>query len=187
MSDGPAVGTVLADAPLLDIKGKNTSLSKLAGDRVLVLLVYEGAGSPTAVRHLLEFRDATMSFDRLGARIAAVSPDEPAAAAFLKTERGVAFALACDPEKKALREWGLVDPGTGQVRESLLVLGRDRGIKSRSLGEFPDADRLLQFIRRGGAKGATRAEPSAAARAGGFFARAAAAIRHALRTPGVVR
>jgi hypothetical protein len=55
------------------------------------------------------------------------------------------------------------------------------------MGEFPDADRMLQFIRRGGAKGSTRQQPSAAARAGGFFARAAAAIRHALRTPGVVR
>jgi peroxiredoxin len=187
MSDGPPVGTVLADAPLLDIKGKNTSLSKLAGDRVLVLLVYEGVTSPTAVRHLLQFRDATMSFDRLGARIAAVSPDEPATAAFLKAERGLGFTLACDPEKKALREWGLLDPGTGEVRESLFVLGRDRGIKTRSTGEFPDADRMLHFIRRGGAKGATREHPSAAARAGGFFARAGAAIRHALRTPGVVR
>jgi peroxiredoxin len=187
MSDGPAVGTVLADAPLLDFKGKTTSLSRLAGDRVLVLLVYEGVSSPTAVRHLLEFRNATMAFDRLGARIAAVSPDEPSSAAFLKTERGLGFNLACDPEKKALREWGLLDPATGEVRESLFVLGRDRGIKSRSMGTFPDADRMLQFIRRGGAKGATRSEPSAAARVGGFFARAGAAIRHALRTPGVVR
>jgi len=187
MSDGPAVGAVLADAPLLDIKGKTTSLARLQGDRVLVLLVYEGAGSPTAVRRLLEYRAATMAFDRLGARIAAVSPDEPPAAAFLKTERGLGFALACDPGKKALREWGLLDPGTGEVRESLFVLGRDRGIKTRSMGKFPDADRMLQFIRRGGAKGATRAQPSAAARMGGFFARAAAAIRHALRTPGVVR
>jgi len=187
MSDGPAVGTVLADAPLLDTKGKTTSLSRLAGDRVLVLLVYEGAASPTAVRHLLELRNATMAFDRLGARIAAVSPDEPPSAAFLKTERGLGFALACDPEKKALREWGLVDPGTGEVRESLFVLGRDRGVKALSMGKLTDADKILLFIRRGGAKGATRAEPSAAARVGGFFVRAAAAIRHALRTPGVVR
>src|SRR5437588_5611056 len=106
MNDGPAVGTVLADAPLLDIKGKNTSLSRLAGDRVLVLLVYEGASSQEAVRHLLDFRDATMAFDRLGARIVGVSPDEPSTAAFLKTERGLSYPLACDPEKKALREWG---------------------------------------------------------------------------------
>src|SRR5256885_3615623 len=187
MSDGPAVGTVLADVPLVDFKGKTTSLSRLASDRVLVLLVYEGVSSPTAVRHLLEFRDATMAFDKLGARIAAVSPDEPATAAFLKAERGLGFTLACDPEKKALREWGLLDPGTGEVREALFVLGRDRGIKSRSMGTFPDADRMLHFIRRGGAKGATRTEPSLAARVVGFFARAAAAIRHALRTPGVVR
>ena len=187
MSDGPAVGTVLADASLLDIKGKSTSLSRLQGDRVLVLLVYEGAGSPTAVRHLLEFRNATMAFDRLGARIAAVSSDGPAAAAFLKTERGLGFTLACDPEKKALREWGLIDPATGEVREALFVLGRDRGIRTLSMGKFPDVDKMLLFIRRGGAKGATRVEPSAAARVGGFFARAAAAVRHALRTPGVVR
>jgi peroxiredoxin len=187
MNDGPAVGTVLADAPLLDSKGKRTSLSRLAGDRLLVLLVYEGTSSPTAIRHLLEFRDATMAFDRLGVRIAAVSPDQPVVAAFLKTERGVGYMLACDPEKKALREWGLLDPATGEVRESLFVLGRDRGIRTRSMGEFPDADSMLQFIRRGGAKGAARAQPSAAARVGGFFARAGAAIRHAWRTPGVVR
>jgi peroxiredoxin len=186
MSDAPAVGSVLADVSLLDFKGKATSLSKLAGDRVLVLLVYEGAGSPQAVRHLLDFRDATLAFDKLGARIAAVSPDEPATAAFLKTERGLGFPLACDPGKKALREWGLLEP-TGEVREALFVLGRDRGLKSRARGKLPEADRMLQFIRRGGAKGATRTEPSAAARVGEFFARAAAAIRHALRTPGVVR
>jgi peroxiredoxin len=187
MNDGPAVGAVLADAPLLDIKGKTTSLSRLQGERVLVLLVYGGSGSPTAVRHLLEFRDATMAFDRVGARVVAVSPDEPATAAFLKMERGLGFTVACDPEKKALREWGLIDPGTGEVREALFVLGRDRGIKTRAIEKFPDADKMLLFIRRGGAKGPTRAEPSAAARVGGFFGRAAAAVRHALRTPGVVR
>jgi len=186
MSDAPAVGSVLADVSLLDSTGKTTSLSRLAGVRVLVLLVYEGASSTQTVRHLLDFRNATMAFDRLGARIAAVSPDQPSMAAFLKTERGLGFALACDPEKKALREWGLLEP-TGEVRESLFVLGRDRAIKTRALGKLPDADRMLTFIRRGGAKGATRTEPSAAARVGGFFARAAAAIRHALRTPGVVR
>jgi peroxiredoxin len=187
MNDGPAVGTALADAPLLDIKGKTTSLSRLQGDRVLVLLVYGGSASPTAARRLLEFRDATMAFDRVGARVAAVSPDEPATAAFLKMQRGLGFTLACDPEKKALREWGLIDPGTGEIREALFVLGRDRGIKTRAIDELPDADRMLVFIRRGGAKGATRTEPSAAARVGGFFARAAAAVRHALRMPGVVR
>lgn len=187
MSDAPAVGSVLADVSLLDVKGKTTTLSKVAGDRVLVLLVYEGASSKDAVRHLLDFRDATMAFDKLGARIAAVSPDEPSAAAFLKIERGLAFPLLCDPQKKALRHWGLLEPTTGEVRQSLFVLGRDRGIKSRALGELPEADRMLTFIRRGGAKGTVRPEASATARVGTFFARAAAAIRHALRTPGVVR
>src|SRR3954462_8453124 len=148
MSDAPAVDSVLADVPLLDSKGKATTLARLQGDRVLVLLVYEGASSPQAVRHLLDFRDATMAFDKLGARIAAVSPDDPFSAAFLKTERGLGFPLLCDPQKKALREWGLLDP-TGEVRESLFILGRDRGIKSRELGELPQADRLLTFIPRG--------------------------------------
>src|SRR3954469_18613059 len=159
MSEAPALGSVLADVSLLDVKGKTTTLSRLAGDRVLVLLVYEGASSPQAVRHLLDFRDATMAFDKLGARIAAVSPDEPSAAAFLKAERGLAFTLACDPGKKALREWGLLEP-TGEVREALLVLGRDGGIKSRALGKLPEADRMLQFIRRGGAKGTPTGKPS---------------------------
>jgi peroxiredoxin len=186
MSDAPAVGSVLADAPLLDSKGKATSLSRLAGDRVLVLLVYEGASSSQAVRHLLEFRDATMAFDRLGARIVAVSPDEPSRAAFLKAERGLGFTLACDPGKKALREWGLLEP-TGEVREALFVLGRDGGVKSRALGEFPEVDRMLHFIRRGGAKGTAAGKPSIATRVGGFFLRGAAGIRHALRVPGVVR
>ncbi|MFL5451533.1 MAG: redoxin domain-containing protein [Myxococcales bacterium] len=186
MSEAPALGSVLADVSLLDVKGKTTTLSKVAGDRVLVLLVYEGASSKVAVRHLLDFRDATMAFDKLGARIAAVSPDDPAAAAFLKNERGLGFPLLCDPQKKALREWGLLEP-TGEVRESLFILGRDRGIKSRALGEFPEADRMLTFIRRGGAKGKVRPETSATARVSTFFARAAAAIGHALRTPGVVR
>src|SRR5438045_4608942 len=107
MNDGPAVGTVLADAPLLDIKGKNTSLSRLAGDRVLVLLVYEGAASPTAVRHLLDFRDATMAFEKLGARIAAVSAGEPSAAAVLQPARGLGFTLACEPGKQAMGGGGL--------------------------------------------------------------------------------
>jgi peroxiredoxin len=186
MSDAPAVGSVLADVSLLDVKGKTTTLSKVAGDRVLVLLVYEGASSRNAVRRLFEYRDATMAFDKLGARIAAVSPDEPPAAAFLKAERGLGFPVLCDPQKKALREWGLLEP-TGEVREALFILGRDRGIKSRALGELPEADRMLTFLRRGGAKGTVRPEPSAAARVSTFFARAAAAIRQAWRTPGVVR
>src|SRR5205814_8278179 len=123
-------------------------LSWLAGGRVIVLRVVEGAAWATAVRHLLGFRDASMALETLGARSAAVSADGPSAAAFLKTERGLGFTLACDPEKKALREWGLLDPATGEVRESLFVLGRDRGIKTRSMGKLTDADKMLLFIRR---------------------------------------
>src|SRR3954462_3569604 len=117
MSEAPALGSILADVSLLDVKGKTTTLSKVAGDCVLVLLVYEGASSKGAVRHLLDFRDAPMAFDKLGARIAAVSPDDPAAAAFLKTARGLSFPPLCDPHKKALGEGGVLEP-TGEVRES---------------------------------------------------------------------
>src|SRR5438045_8795900 len=162
MNDGPAVGTVLADAPLLDIKGKNTSLSRRAGDRVLVLRRYAGAASPAAVRHLLDFRDATMAFEKRGARIAAVSADEPSAAAFLKTARGLGFTLACDPEKKALRECSLLDPATGEVRESLFVLIRVRGIKTQSMGKHTDAAKILNSNRRGGSTDPTQAQHSEA-------------------------
>src|ERR1700674_4458569 len=116
MNDAPDVGSILPDAQLLDSAGKTRSLSRAAGKGSLVLLVYQGASSPACVRQLLAYRDATMSFDRLGARIVGLSGDEPTTTAFLKSERGIAFPLFCDPDKTVLRQWGLIDPGTGEVR-----------------------------------------------------------------------
>jgi peroxiredoxin len=182
----PTTGEEARDFQLHDSEGRPVQLSRLSGGRPLVLLFVRGARSPECVRQLIRYRDETLQFDGAGARIVVVSPDEPSTSGYLKLERGLAFTFLSDARLAVFRSFGLVG-GDGEVRPATFVLDRNLVVRTRAVGQRPQAELILSFIQRGGATARIRKKPGPASRLSTFLARAGSAIRHALRTPGVAR
>jgi peroxiredoxin Q/BCP len=151
----PKVGQRANDFDVLDETGKTTRLSRLVSAGPLVLLFLRSHEAQVCLRQLLEYRDATLTFHKLGARVAAVLVAEPLQLAWLRHERGIGFSLLADPERRATEAWGLLDRGdhSGASHPATFVLGKDRVVKLRALdaARRTSADAIAQFIRRGGA------------------------------------
>src|SRR5438876_3075704 len=103
----PDVGDVAPDPALLDEAGKPAELRSLSGGRLLLVLFAPWPLDGAATRLLCDYRDSTLLLERAGARLAAIFPAEPAALAFLKTERGLGFPLLSDPDGTATSRWGM--------------------------------------------------------------------------------
>ena len=152
----PKVSDEAPDVELLDDRRRPVRLSELWAAGPLVLLFYRGEASPDCRAQLLDFRDNGLAFKKLGARIAAISTDEPAVSAWLRTERGLSCDLLCDPSRTAVDAWGLLDRDSfgGVARSAVFVIDRTGHVRSRAVedGRF-NADSALNFLRRGGASG----------------------------------
>jgi peroxiredoxin len=154
----PKVGDEAADVELLDERRRPVRLSELWAKGPLVVVFYRGDWSMPCRRQLAAYRDETLAFRKAGARLCAISVDEPPVSAFLRAERGLAFPLLCDPSRAAVDAWGLLERTAhgGAARPATFVIDRAGRVRSRSL----DADErraspeaMLYFVRRGGASG----------------------------------
>jgi peroxiredoxin len=186
MNRVPIAGEPAPDFQLEDSEGRVFALSRLWAQKPVVLVFFRGAQSADCVRQLVEYRNSTLQFERTGARIVAVSPDEPTTSGYLKLERGFAFTILSDPELRVVRSWGLIGED-GQIRPSTFVVDRDGLVRTRAIGQRPEAERMLAFVKRVGTARRTRAKTGALGRVAAFVARSGSAIRHALRIPGLAR
>jgi peroxiredoxin Q/BCP len=182
----PKVGERAHDFEVLDETRKATRLSRLVSAGPLVLLFIRSHEDAVCLRQLLEYRDATLTFRKLGARIAALLVAEPVQLAWLRHERGIGFSLLADPERRATEAWGLLDRGDhgGVSHPATFVLGKDRVVKLRALdapARRTSADAIAQFIRRGGAG------PQRGARIGARLQRLLERLQGALRPARLVR
>src|SRR5438270_11082784 len=107
MNRVPTAGEPAPDFQLEDSEGRVFVLSRAFPHTPVVLVFFRGAQAAECVRQLVDYRNSTLQFERAGARIVAVSPDEPTTSGYLKLERGFAFTLLSDPELRVVRSWGL--------------------------------------------------------------------------------
>jgi peroxiredoxin len=136
----PKAGDHVPDLDLLDEAGKPAKLSSLASRGPLLILAFAGADDPAGIAVLRDFRDSTLALRRTGVTICGVAANaEPMSLAYLRAERGLGFPLFADPDG-----W-LTETG-------LLLVDRDLLVKLRAVGERADADQVVAFIRRGGAR-----------------------------------
>jgi peroxiredoxin Q/BCP len=185
MSGVPSAGEPAPDFQLEDSEGHVLTLSRLAAERPLVLLFIRGAGSAECVRQLIDYRNSTLQFERAGARIVAVSPDETTTSGYLKLERGIAFPVLSDPSLRVFRSWKLIG-ADGEIRPATFVIDRDRVVRTRAIDQRPEAERMLAFVKRVGTARRAR-KAGALGRVAAFVARSGSALRHALRIPGLAR
>ncbi|HET7787498.1 MAG TPA: redoxin domain-containing protein [Myxococcales bacterium] len=163
----PGVGEKLPDLELLDEAGRPLALSSLPGRGALLILFFADPGDPQGLRLLADYRDSTLALFRAGVTVCAIGHADPAALRFLRSERGLGFAMLADPDATALSRLGMLE------RTGVFLAGRDLTLKLRSLGSRAAADAMVAFARRGGA----RTRVPLKERAAHFFQ----AVQHALR------
>lgn len=145
------------DFAVADHEGRVTRLSRLASGGALVLLVHPGLREPRSLELLMEYRDRALGFQLQGARIASLSPDDPSALAFLRSERGLPFALLSDRDRAAISALGGLALGRESAGLSVLLLDRARVVRHRAPSPLGSADELLLLVKRGLARGRTPA------------------------------
>jgi peroxiredoxin len=91
---------------------------------------------------LAEYRDQYDEIRRSGANVAALSVDEPTRSAAVRQQLRLPFPILCDPARKIVTEWGLLNPREkgGIARPSVFVIDRDMRVHFASLDH--DATRI---------------------------------------------
>lgn len=153
----------VADFSLLEQGGHTVRLSSLTGPGPLVLLVHPGVTHAGSVALLMEYRDRALNFQRHGAQIASISPDETSALAFVRSARGLPFILLSDPGRAALSALGALG-GNGRNDMAVLLIDRARRVRHHDGVGLGSSEALLTLIKRGLARGRPQLFPRLSAR-----------------------
>jgi peroxiredoxin len=138
---------------------------------------------------LAEYRDCYGEFLGTGIDVAAISADEPIRSASVARELRLPFTLLCDPGRKVMARWGLLNRNEkgGIAYPACFLVDRNRKIHFRCLedvGRRVSAGEMAQFA-RAVLGGAPLAEPTPKkVRPRLMFLRAIAnAIRFGVKSP----
>ena len=127
---GPAslapLGTVLPDAPLLDVHGAATTLYAAAGDGPSVLVFYRGAWCPYCNITLPAYQAQLLpQLTARGIRLVAISPQKPDGSLTMQQKHDLAFAVVSDPGNTIAGRLGILTQPSPEVRAVQLELGLD--------------------------------------------------------------
>jgi peroxiredoxin Q/BCP len=99
-------GQTAPDFTLTDQQGRPVTLSQFRGAPV-VLYFYPKDDTPGCTREACAFRDARATYEKAGAKVIGVSPDNPASHKKFAEKYQLPFTLAADPEKVACQSYGV--------------------------------------------------------------------------------
>ena len=101
-----AEGDIAPDFDLPNQDGEQVGLSDLRGKPV-VLYFYPKADTPGCTTQACGIRDHRADYERVGAVVLGVSPDEPAALRRFADKYGLDFTLLADPDHRVAEEYGV--------------------------------------------------------------------------------
>jgi peroxiredoxin Q/BCP len=102
----PAAGDAAPGFTLPDQHGEEVSLDDLRGSWV-VLYFYPKADTPGCTTQACSVRDRSAEYERAGARVLGVSPDEVRAIEKFDTKHGLGFTLLADADHAVADEYGV--------------------------------------------------------------------------------
>jgi peroxiredoxin Q/BCP len=128
-------------------KGEDTSLTDLLEDGPLILYFYPADFTPGCTKEACAIRDIHDDIQAVGLQVAGVSPQDADSHTKFREEHDLPFTLLCDPDKVAIKMYGVDGPFGVAVRRATFLIGQDRIIKDSVL-----ADVLIgkheEFIRK---------------------------------------
>lgn len=109
------------DFVLLDETGGPTSLASLLRHGPLLLYFYPADFTPVCTREACLFRDTYVELNAAGLTVAGISPDPPDSHARFREKHALNYPLLADPQKEAIRAYGVLGP-FGMVRRATFLI-----------------------------------------------------------------
>ena len=104
----PRVGDLAPDFSLQDVVGQTVSLRDSIGGGYLVLLLYRGGWCPMCNRQLSGIAEDYEKFLATGAKILAISSEEPTRGREILHKLDLPYTLLTDPEHKVIELYGVL-------------------------------------------------------------------------------
>ena len=115
-----SVGDKAPDFTLPGTGGRDHSLSEHLGQPV-VLVFYPGDDTPVCTRQLNSYNDELAQFEKVGAKVLAISSQDVASHEDFAARHGFGFPLLADTDKKVAALYGALGP-LGFPRRSVFVV-----------------------------------------------------------------
>src|SRR5919202_148478 len=104
-------------------KGTSYTLSELRGHPV-VLVFYPGDETPVCTTQLTSYENDIEQFADVGATLLGISPQSVDSHERFASKRGLTFPLLADPDRTAIKAYGVNGP-LGHTKRSVFVLDGD--------------------------------------------------------------
>jgi peroxiredoxin Q/BCP len=140
------VGDKAPGFTLPDHDGNKVSLHALLGDGPVVLYFYPADFTPGCTKEACSIRDMHDEIAAAGMRVVGVSPQDADSHARFRAKHGLPFTLVADPDKVAVKAYGVDGPLGIGVRRATFLIGPDGIIRDAVLADLR-VGRHEEFIR----------------------------------------
>src|SRR3954468_13733442 len=148
----PAVGAPAPDFSLPGIANGEERVFTLSEARgsCMVLAFYPGDDTMTCTRQLCSYQDDLGLLTGLGARLWGISPQDVTSHEKFAAKRGLSFPLLADPDRIAIKAYGVNGP-LGHTKRSVFVIdgeGIVRWSHVSALGiSYQDAEKIASALK----------------------------------------
>jgi len=115
---------------------KDTSLTDLLKDGPLILYFYPADFTPGCTKEACSIRDIHQDLVAVGLRVAGVSPQDADSHQRFREEHNLPFELLSDPDKIAVKMYGVDGPLGIGVRRATFLISQDRTIQDAVLADI---------------------------------------------------
>lgn len=155
----PLLGKPAPEFELLDVDGKQQTLSQIRGHGPAIVVFYYGYGCSHCVAQLFGLQKDLQHFRELGVPIVAISPDTPEHTAEKYKEYGAfSFPVLSDPENKAATAYGTFVAATDATQETMVhgtfLISPEGTIEWTNTGNEPFVDNKSLLLRMAEVTGA---------------------------------
>jgi len=129
-------GTQAPDFSLVDQDGKHRTLKALLAGGPLILYFYPADFTPGCTKEACSFRDLQTDLLKAKLRVVGVSPQSADSHKKFAAKHGLNFTLLADPDKQAVKAYGLDGPLGLGVRRGTYLIGQDGKILDSVLADL---------------------------------------------------
>lgn len=129
------VGARAPEFELANDQGGQTTLSELLQNGPLILYFYPADFTPGCTKEACSIRDIHNDIQSVGLQVAGVSPQDVESHQRFRDEYELPFTLLSDPEKVAIKMYGVDGPFGVGVRRATFLIKQDRTIQDAVMAD----------------------------------------------------
>ena len=129
-------GETAPDFTLVDDTGNTVRLDDLLAQGPMVLYFYPADFTPGCTKEACEIRDMYEDISDVGMTVVGISPQDSESHDAFRSKHRLPFPLLADPDKLAIRAYGVDGPLGFGVRRATFVISEDKIIEDVVVADF---------------------------------------------------